>query len=55
MSGREFTTPDDVKALAATVVSHRVMVTPEAEQQGRDAAGILDEIVASVPVPRATG
>jgi len=55
MSGRDFTTPDDVKALAASVVSHRVMITPEAEQQGRDAAGILDEIVASVPVPRATG
>jgi MoxR-like ATPase len=55
MSGRDFTTPDDVKALAASVVSHRVMITPEAEQQGRDAAGILDEIVASVPVPRVAG
>src|SRR5690606_4896457 len=31
LSGRDFVTPDDVKVLAAPVLRHRILLTPEAE------------------------
>ncbi|MFK5690505.1 AAA family ATPase [Ornithinimicrobium sp. LYQ92] len=52
LSGREFVTPDDVKALARATLSHRVSLRPEAELEGVTAASVLDSVLASVPVPR---
>jgi MoxR-like ATPase len=49
--GRTFVTPDDVKALAPFVLAHRLLLRPEAELNGVTAAGLLDSILASVPVP----
>ncbi len=49
--GREYLLPDDLKALAAPVLEHRLMLTPEAQMSGIDRADILDEILATVPVP----
>jgi MoxR-like ATPase len=43
--------PDDVKALAGPVLAHRLMLTPEAQLQGADAASIVADVLASVPVP----
>nr|CRL68911.1 ATPase [Mycolicibacter nonchromogenicus] len=52
LSGRNYVTPDDVKAMARSTLRHRVMLRPEAELEGATADGVLDSILASVPVPR---
>jgi MoxR-like ATPase len=52
LSGRDFLTPDDVKALARPTLRHRLSVRPEAELEGVTADGVLDGVLASVPVPR---
>jgi MoxR-like ATPase len=52
LSGRDYLTPDDVKALARPTLSHRVNVRPEAELEGVNAGGVLDGVLAAVPVPR---
>jgi MoxR-like ATPase len=52
LAGRDYVTPDDVKALAAATLSHRVQLRPEAELEGVTPAGVLDGVLASVPVPR---
>ncbi len=52
LSGRDYVTPDDVKALARPVLRHRVQLRPEAELEGTTADGVLDGVLASVPVPR---
>jgi MoxR-like ATPase len=53
--GRHYVVPDDVKALAEPVLAHRLVVTPEAQVQGIDPAGALEEVLAAVPVPTADG
>ncbi|KWX03855.1 MoxR family ATPase [Carbonactinospora thermoautotrophica] len=52
LSGRDYVTPDDVKALARPVLRHRVQLRPEAELEGTTADGVLDGVLATVPVPR---
>ncbi|HEX5495200.1 MAG TPA: MoxR family ATPase [Mycobacteriales bacterium] len=52
LSGRDYTTPDDVKALARPTLRHRVAVRPEAELEGVTADAVLDSVLASVPAPR---
>ncbi|MEV0617062.1 MoxR family ATPase [Nonomuraea sp. NPDC050404] len=52
LSGRQYVTPDDVKALARPALRHRVQLRPEAELEGATADGLLDGILASVQVPR---
>jgi MoxR-like ATPase len=49
--GRGYVIPDDVKALAQPVLAHRLLVTPEAQLQGRSSAAVLAEILETVPVP----
>ena len=51
--GRSFVTPEDVGFLAEPVLAHRVILTPEAELQGRTGAEIVRRVVESVPVPQA--
>ncbi|HEY2553095.1 MAG TPA: MoxR family ATPase [Streptosporangiaceae bacterium] len=52
LSGRDYVTPDDVKALARPTFRHRVQLRPEAELEGTTSDGVLDGVLASVPVPR---
>jgi len=52
LSGRDYLTPDDVKALARPTLRHRVSLRPEAELEGVTGDGVLDGVLASVPVPR---
>ncbi|REF37534.1 MoxR-like ATPase [Thermasporomyces composti] len=52
LSGRDYVTPDDVKALALPTLRHRVELRPEAELEGVSADGVIEGILASVPVPR---
>jgi MoxR-like ATPase len=49
--GREFVVPDDVKAVAATVLSHRLILAPEARSAGLGAADVVAEALDRTPVP----
>ncbi|MGE0309880.1 MAG: AAA family ATPase [Acidimicrobiia bacterium] len=49
--GRSYVTPDDVKAIAVPVLAHRLVLSPEAQLQGLDGAAVVQELLASVPVP----
>jgi MoxR-like ATPase len=52
LSGREFVTPDEVKAIAKPALRHRVQLRPEVELEGATVDGVLDGVLATVPVPR---
>jgi MoxR-like ATPase len=51
LDGRDYVLPDDVKALAEPVFSHRLVPTTDARIRDREAAEILREILRSVAVP----
>lgn len=50
-AGRHYVVPDDVKATAAAVLTHRLVVTAQAEVRGVTAAAVLAEVLDSVRVP----
>lgn len=50
--GRDFTTPDDVKAMALPVLRHRVLLVPEAEVEGKTTDDCINEILLTMKVPR---
>ena len=52
LAGKRFVTPDEVKAIAKPTLRHRVQLRPEVELEGVTADGVLDGILAAVPVPR---
>jgi MoxR-like ATPase len=52
LNGRQFVTPDEVKAVAKPCLRHRVMVRPELEIEGTQADAVLDGLLATVPTPR---
>jgi MoxR-like ATPase len=54
LSGRDFVTPDDVKALAPAVLRHRVVLTPEAEVEGQTVDERLAGLLNTIPAPRGT-
>ncbi len=49
--GREFVLPDDVKNLAPYILSHRLMISPQAQVRGRKIEELISDIVEAVPVP----
>mgnify|MGYP001764982030 FL=1 len=51
LRGREFVTPDIVKAMAGAVLEHRLIVRPQAAANGRTARDILAEVLDSLPPP----
>jgi len=51
IQGRDFVLPDDVKLMAPAVFSHRIIISPQAQLRGRSSAQLIEDIVASVPVP----
>jgi MoxR-like ATPase len=53
MHGRDYVLPDDVHALARSVLAHRLLPSVEASMSGRSSVAILDGIIAGVPVPDA--
>ena len=53
--GRPFVIPDDVKEMAEVVLSHRLILQPDAELQGRTGTELITRALESVPVPRAVG
>jgi len=50
-SGRDFVTPDDVKALVLPVLAHRLVLSPEAQVRGLGRTDVLSELLGAVPVP----
>ncbi len=51
-AGRDYVTPDDVKAVAAPVLRHRVLLKPEAELDGLRPDDVIQRLLGSIPVPR---
>ena len=52
LRGGEFVTPDDVKDAAASVLAHRLVLTPEAALEGTSDAEVVRALLAETPVPR---
>jgi MoxR-like ATPase len=52
MSGRDYVTPDDVKALVVPTLRHRVRLRPEAALEGVSVESVLVSAVATVATPR---
>lgn len=51
LNGRDYATPDDSKAVAAAVLNHRMLLSPEARLRGRSVPLILNEILDGLSVP----
>jgi MoxR-like ATPase len=54
VQGRDFVVPDDVKELVLPVLSHRLILTPEALMAQREPSDVLAELLESVPIPAAS-
>ena len=50
-SGRDYVSPDDVKAMLAPVLNHRLILRPEAQMRGVDMDAVITGLSQSVPVP----
>jgi MoxR-like ATPase len=53
VSGRDFVTPDDVKAVAVPALAHRLMLKPELWVQRLSAEDVVRELLETVPTPAA--
>lgn len=51
LSGRDFVTPDDVRAIAPEVLRHRILPSYEATAEGWDGERLVTELLAKVPLP----
>jgi len=51
IQGRDFTLPDDVKKIAPLVLTHRLIISPQAQLRGRKMEELVADIVEAVPVP----
>jgi MoxR-like ATPase len=49
---RDFVTPDEVKAVAPSVLNHRLMLRAEAEVEGLSADDVIARVLEQVQVPR---
>jgi len=50
--GRDFAVPDDVAEIALPALRHRVVLTAEAEVEGRNVDQVLSDLIRTVEVPR---
>ncbi len=50
--GRDFVTPEDIQFVAAHVLNHRLILTPEAEMEGVRVEDVIEEIIKTIEVPR---
>jgi MoxR-like ATPase len=51
LNGRTYVSPDDVQSLAAPVLAHRIVLTPEARYGGRGTEGVLRDVLQTLRVP----
>jgi len=54
MMGRDYVIPDDIKALAAPTLAHRLIVSPSARLRDVTGEAVMAEILSTLPVPGAT-
>ena len=52
IAGRDFVTPDDIKAMALPVLEHRLILRPEFEIEGMAIAEVIQKVLQQVTVPR---
>ncbi len=52
LTGRDFVTPDDVKAVASPLLRHRLILKPEAMLDGLQIDAVIASVINQVPVPR---
>ena len=52
LSGRDYVIPDDVKALAPSILRHRTLLSPAAEIEGRQVDTIIESLVGQTEAPR---
>ncbi len=52
LAGRDFVTPDDIKALAVAVLGHRLILRPEYEIEGLTVEELVGRVLAEITVPR---
>ncbi|MDK9557412.1 MoxR family ATPase [Marinobacter sp. M216] len=50
LDGRDYVTPDDVRAMAFDVLRHRILLTFEAEAEGMTADTVIQRLIDRVPV-----
>ncbi len=55
LTGREYVLPDDVKAVAAACLAHRMVVRPEHSLSGLTARQVIDEMLREIEVPLMEG
>jgi len=53
IQGRDYVTPDDVKALAMVTLAHRLIISPSARIKNVDPRAVIQEILDNTPVPGA--
>ncbi len=53
LAGRGYILPDDVRRMAHSVLSHRLILTPESRMKGISAQAILSQLIDTLPVPGA--
>ena len=51
LAGRNYVTPNDVKLLAPDILRHRVLLSYEAEAEGRTSEDVVRELLEKLPVP----
>ena len=51
LSSRDYVLPDDIRHMALPVLSHRLILTPEARMKGVSAQQVLAQLLETVPVP----
>ncbi|MEO0416685.1 MAG: MoxR family ATPase [Verrucomicrobiota bacterium] len=52
MEGRDFVTPDDIRAMTYPVLSHRIVLRPEYEIEGVTVEEAIQKLIEAVAVPR---
>jgi MoxR-like ATPase len=53
LRGRDFVTPDDVKAMASAALAHRLILQPELWVSKLSSAQVVDDLLTQVPAPKA--
>jgi MoxR-like ATPase len=52
VNGRDFVTPDDIKAMTTPVLEHRLILRPEYEIEGLTVKEVIESILKEIAVPR---
>ena len=55
IAGRDYVTPEDVKAVAPSALAHRITLKPELWLSEASAGTVIDEVMARVPTPTPQG